>query len=308
MSVQQPVLPQISVVVCTYNRKKFIGKALQTLAAQTLPADEYEVLIIDNRSTDGTAEICNAFIAAHTNLPFRYIYEANKGLSFARNRGWQEARSPIIAYIDDDAEATPDFLQHIVTFFQGHPDAIGAGGRIIPVYPETGEPGWMNKYLNGFVGRMDFGEAIKLFEGKMKYPAGCNMIYKKEALQQAGGFNNELTFRSDDKYIYFQISKISNKVYYLPQAKVYHNIDADRLQFASFKKLFLKTGNEEKVRLRTEGGNLWRKGLELLVKFGASWAIYLRFLVAGESLKGKYVVLAQWFTLKGFLQKQVFVR
>lgn len=301
---------KISVVICTYNRDKFIRTALQKLTEQSLPAEEYEVIVVDNRSTDNTATICQEFVSTHASFNFRYVFEPNKGLSFARNRGWEEAKSSIITYIDDDAEASFDFLKSIVLFLQQHKEAIGIGGKVIPIYPGTSEPEWMNPYLNGFVGRMDFGEAPKIFEGKMKYPAGCNMTYRKEILQQAGGFNNELTFRSDDKYIYHQVSKLSNQVYYLPAATVYHNIDQERLQFSNFKKLFLKTGNEEKVRIRTEkrGISLVKKFIELALKFGASLLLYLNYLLSGKEIKGRYIVWAQWFTLKGFLQEKVFVR
>lgn len=310
MNYGTKAFPKISVVICTYNRDKFIRTALQKLSEQTLRPEEYEVIIIDNRSTDNTADICKTFIAEHPGFNFRYVFEEKKGLSFARNRGWQEAKSAIVTYIDDDAEATNNFLEGILQFFAKHADAVGAGGRIIPVYPDTGEPEWMNKYLNGFVGRVDFGDTPKVFEGKMKYPAGCNMTYRKEVLQQVGGFNNELTFRSDDKYIYNEVKKVSDKIFYLPSATVYHNIDQERLRFSNFSKLFLKTGNEEKVRLKAESGrlNLVKKFIELLFKCVASLLLYLKFLLSGEEIKGRYVVWAQWFTLKGFLQAKVFVR
>ncbi len=310
MNESGQALLKISAVICTYNRDKFIRAALQKLTEQTLPAKDYEIIIVDNRSTDNTAAICQEFISTHPFYNIRYVFESNKGLSFARNRGWQEAESPIITYIDDDAEAAPQFLESIVRFLEKHKEAVGIGGRVVPIYPDTGEPAWMNKYLNGFVGRMDFGGAAKVFEGNMKYPAGCNMTYRKEILQQAGGFNNELTFRSDDKYIYYQVSKISDKVYYLPEATVHHNIDSDRLRFSNFEKLFLKTGNEEKIRLKTEkgGSGLAKKFFELVLKFGASLLLYLKYLLSGQEIKGRYIVWAQWFTLKGFLQKKVFVR
>lgn len=305
MSVRQL---EISAVICTYNRDKFIRKSLQCLCKQTLDKENYEVIIVDNNSTDNTAAICKAFIEEHQDYNIRYVFEMNKGLSFARNRGISEANSPIITYIDDDAEATPQFLQSIVAFLQRNEHVIGIGGKVVPVYPDGGEPEWMNKYLNGFVGRMDFGNDPIPFTKKMKYPAGCNMSYRKEILQKAGGFNNELTFRSDDKYIFFQVTKISPNVYYLPHARVYHNIDGQRLSFQNFKKLFLKTGNEEKVRIKSEGGSLSKKLLEYLIKTGASLFLYLKFIVQGEEIKGRYVFFSQWFTLKGFLQKDVFVR
>ncbi|ULQ57424.1 glycosyltransferase [Flavihumibacter rivuli] len=301
---------RISAVICTYNRDRYINMALDSLAGQDLSRDQYEVIVIDNHSTDNTAAIVKEFMANHPELNIRYVFEPRKGLSFARNRGWQEAQSPIITYIDDDARAVPGFLQAILEMFREYPDAVGAGGRVVPAYESGHEPVWMSTYLNGFVGKVEFGEEPKVFEGKMKYPAGCNMTYKRSIIDQAGGFNNDLTFRSDDKYIYYKVTAISNKVYYTPKAIVHHFIDDYRTAFPNFRKLFLKTGNEEKVRIRTEEGfsGLVKKFLEYLFKLGASVLLALGFLIKGQGSKGKYLFLSQWFTLKGFLQKEVFVR
>ena len=212
--------PAVSVVICTYNRDKFIGEALNCLAKQTLPAEQFEIIVVDNNSTDNTATIAKKFIAEHPELNMRYVLEPNKGLSFARNRGIEEAKAPIITYIDDDAEATPGFLESIVKFMQADKTVAGIGGKVIPKYSESEEPKWMSKYLNGLVGLMDYGPTPKRFDSSMKYPAGCNMTYTKEILQKAGGFNNQLTFRSDDKYIFFQVTRLSDKIYYLPEAAV----------------------------------------------------------------------------------------
>jgi glucosyl-dolichyl phosphate glucuronosyltransferase len=302
--------PAISVVICTYNRDKFIGEALNCLAKQTLPAEQFEIIVVDNKSTDNTATIAKKFIGKHPELNMRYVLEPNKGLSFARNRGIEEAKTPIITYIDDDAEVTPGFLQHIVSFMQADKTVAGIGGKVIPKYSESEEPKWMSRYLDGMVGRIDYGDATKRFDSNMKYPGGCNMTYTREILQKAGGFNNKLTFRADDKYIFFQVTKYTDNIYYLPEASLYHNIDRDRLTFSNFKKLFLKSGNEEKIRVRSEKGSLAvvAKFFELIFKTCASLALYLLHILKGREFKGRYIFFSQWFTLKGFLQKTVFVR
>ena len=308
---QSPFYSGISAVICTYNREKFILKALDCLAVQTLSPEAFEIIIVDNRSTDQTAAISRKFIDQHPGLTVRYFLEENKGLSFARNRGLREAAFPIITYIDDDAEAVPDFLATILHFMRTHSQVVGIGGKVIPRYSESGEPVWMSRYLNGYVGRVDYGDQSSLFQQPaMKYPAGCNMTYTKAILEKVGGFNNQLTFRGDDKYIYFEVSKISSQVYYVPTALVYHNIDMARLQFDSFRKLFLKTGNEEKIRVREKGGRmgLWKKFAEYIIKAGAGLALYGLFVLKGQEVRGRYVFFSQWFTLKGFLQKDVLVR
>ncbi|MBI1344185.1 MAG: glycosyltransferase [Terrimonas sp.] len=300
----------ISVVICTYNRSAYIEDALESLTSQTLARDQYEILIIDNMSTDATAGICQSFIDRHPGFDIRYYLEPNRGLSYARNRGISESTSPIICYMDDDAEAVPHYLSSLVEFFSAHPEAVGAGGRVVPKYPRGEEPVWMSRYLNGFIGKVDFGKEIKPFSGKMKFPAGCNMIYKKSILEKAGGFNTKLTFRSDDKFIFYQVLQISRLIYYVPDAKVIHNIDEKRLGISNFRTLFLKTGNEEKIRVLGEAGSIGylKKLFEYLIKCLGSCVIYCQFLLKGQTQKGRYLVLSQWYTLSGFLKKEVFVR
>ena len=303
-------LYKISLVICTYNRSGYLPGSLESIHLQTIDKNLFEIVVIDNASTDDTARIIQEFISENPSLHISYYFEKNKGLSFARNRGITEARSPLIAYVDDDVILTPDYLKELLSFFDKNPTAAGAGGKVIPKYESGTEPVWMNKYLAGFVGNVNHGTDVKLFTPSMKYPAGCNMIYKKDILLKAGGFNNDLKFRSDDKYIFYKVHEVSDQIYYLPDACLYHYIDSYRLDLKNFKTLYLKTGNEEKRRLLSEGNKtgLLKKLIEYKFKFGASLFLYLTFLLKGQPSKGKYIVISQWNTLKGFLKKDVFVR
>ncbi len=305
-----PNLPQISLVICTYNRDKYLPGTLATIVKQSIDKSKFELLIIDNNSTDNTAVITEKFIKENPAINTRYFFEPNKGLSFARNRGIAEAAAPVIAYIDDDVILPENYLDTLPAFFNEYTNASGAGGKVMPKYEHGEEPVWMNKYLNGFIGKVDHGENIKLFSKAMKYPAGCNMIYKKEILLAAGGFNNALTFRSDDKYIFHAVKKVSDKIYYLPQAWLYHYIDEARLKASNFKNLYLKTGNEERKRVVAASGTWgWIKKLaEFKIKFGVSLLLFFLFMIKGEYQKGKYTMLSQWYTLAGFLKREVYVR
>ena len=301
---------KISLVICTYNRDKYLPEALESIRMQTADYRTFQLIIVDNKSTDNTASIAKQFIENSPQLNIKYALETNKGLSFARNRGIKEADTLIIAYVDDDAILSPTYLEAMLKFFSEYPQAIGVGGKVIPKYEDGKEPAWMNEYLNGFVGKVDYGTETRKYDADMKYPAGCNMTYKKDILLKAGGFNNDLTFRSDDKYIFFKIKELSDEIYYVPDAYVHHYIDSHRLAFDNFKKLFLKTGNEEKIRTRLQHGTtgVIKKGIEFFIKCAASILIWIVFLFKGQNIKGKFVFLSQWFTLKGFFMKDVFVR
>jgi glycosyltransferase involved in cell wall biosynthesis len=301
---------KISLVICTYNRDKYLPTALESIKKQSAEKQLYEIIVVDNNSTDNTAAIAKKFIAENTGINASYIFENQKGLSFARNRGLKEASGEIISYVDDDAFLAPDYLQCMLDFFDAHPHAAGVGGKVIPKYEDGAAPAWMSKYLNGFVGKVDHGEDILKYNKGMKYPAGCNMTYTKAVLLKAGGFNNELTFRSDDKYIFYRVNALTPEIYYNPSTWVYHIVDNTRLEKSNFKKLFLKTGNEEKKRIISEHSRLGllKKFAGYIIKFVASFILLFAFTLKGQFAKGQYLVLAQWYTLKGFLASNVYVR
>lgn len=302
--------PRISVIISTYNRQRFIIDCLHCLANQSLPKAQYEVVVVDNNCTDNTAALVKAFIAEYPQWPYRYVFEAQKGVSFGRDRGIQESRGDLLVYLDDDAEAEPDLLAAYLNFFTQYPNAAGAGGRILPKYSEAPEPAWMSKWLNGYVAKVDPGGDTRIFEGRMKYPIGCNMAYRKKYLQDIGGFNTLLTFRGDDKYIYLAIKDINPEIYYVPTALVQHNIPEKRLHFSYLRTLYLKTGNEEKLRVKLKDGG-WAvvlKMIEFVLKFGVSLGIWMWYALTGRELKGRYVMYSQWFTLQGFFSPHVFVR
>ncbi|TAD92265.1 MAG: glycosyltransferase [Bacteroidetes bacterium] len=303
-------IPRISVIISTYNRQAFIITCLQCLAAQTLSTHLFEVVVIDNHCTDDTAALVKQFLSQHPTLPFRYVFEGQKGVSFGRDRGIHEAQADILVYLDDDAEANPTLLENYLHFFDQHPQAAGAGGRILPKYSEAPEPKWMSKWLNGYVAKVDLGGSTRPFKGRMKYPIGCNMAYRKAFLLQIGGFNTQLTFRGDDKYIYLAIKAINPHIYYLPTALVHHNIPQKRLHIHYLRTLYRKTGNEEKLRVKLTHGSpqVWLKGLEFIVKLGVSIGIWAWYALSGRGLQGRYVALSQWYTLQGFFSRHVFVR
>ena len=124
-------VPAISVIICTYNRADRLLLALEALTQQTLPSSAFEVLVVDNRSTDNTPAICRVFQERFAN--FRYVYEPIQGLSKARNTGWQLSQSLYIAYLDDDAIPCKEWVEAILNVFETvRPKPASIGG---PIYP-----------------------------------------------------------------------------------------------------------------------------------------------------------------------------
>lgn len=290
----------ISVIVCTYNRDKFIRKALESLIAQNLASSNYEIIVVNNNCLDATESIVNRFILEHPSYDITMVKETNQGLSYARNRGIEEAKYELICYIDDDGVAAKNYLSEIIQAFEAKEEMVGIGGKVIPIY-ETSEPEWYNPFLRMMVTAIDFGDSPFKCYGK-KYPAGCSMTYRKKSLEQAGGFNNKLKWRADDKYIFHAVSKLSDEIYYLPQLIVHHHIDAERLTDKNFKRLSGLLGSEEKLRVLSENKWLYPiKVLEYILKYIAAIIIASYYTLKGQRIKGVYTIMFRKLALQKFL-------
>src|SRR6476661_3558101 len=122
---------QVSVVVATYDRARLLGATLEALAAQRVPAGlDWEIVVVDNASRDGTAELIRWF-AKGSPVPVRAAFEARQGVSHARNRGIAEARGAILAFTDDDVTPAKDWVAEISASMDRW-KAQGVGGRILP--------------------------------------------------------------------------------------------------------------------------------------------------------------------------------
>ncbi|GHT41408.1 hypothetical protein FACS189437_08270 [Bacteroidia bacterium] len=126
-----------SVVICTYNRAKYLSETLESLARQTYPVADFEIIIVDNNSPDNTAEVGQSFINQYPHLNIHYIKELQQGISHARNRGVNEAKGKFITFLDDDETVDADFLQNLATFFQDYPEAELCSEPVVPVFEIT---------------------------------------------------------------------------------------------------------------------------------------------------------------------------
>lgn len=119
---------KISVQMCTYNRKHLLGRALEALFAQDLPKDEYEVLLVDDGSDDGTADYVKG-IQGSAPCTLHYLHQEHRGFGLARGRnlGIRNAQGPIVLFIDDDIVASPQLLSEHVKSHTSHPDHVVRG-------------------------------------------------------------------------------------------------------------------------------------------------------------------------------------
>src|SRR4051812_16802048 len=180
----------VSVIICSYNRADYIIGALNSLYHQSASFDNFEVLVVDNNSTDDTAVRCKHFIDTHPRFHAFYHTEKQQGASFARNTGAALATGDLLAFMDDDAIAEQDFVERIIDFFKKHPDANGLGGRITPKYIPA-EPVWMSHCVASLVGNFDYSKELSVFKPG-KYPLESNMVVHRKDFERIGGFNTAL--------------------------------------------------------------------------------------------------------------------
>jgi glucosyl-dolichyl phosphate glucuronosyltransferase len=226
-----PVRLLMTIVIGTLNRRVLLQGSLVSLLRQRCPADRFEILVVDNGSTDGTQDMVRRMAAAASNM--RLIEEPARGLSHARNRGIAEARGGLIAFFDDDAVAEPDWVEVLLRIFELEPETDAAGGRIEVLWPDT-RPIWMPRSIEGYYGRCDYGDERKRL-AYPQYPYGSNMVIRRERLLAIGGFNTELgptggnLMAGGEQDVFFRLYEANVTVVYEPAALVHHWAPPERV-------------------------------------------------------------------------------
>ena len=297
--------PFISIIICTYNRMEYLPNCLEHLKNQTAKKEFYEIIIIDNNSSDKTELICKDYIQKNSEINVTYFLEKKPGLSNARNRGIKEAKGDILCFIDDDGFATDNYVKIISKYATNinYSNYIAFGGKVIPCYNKGKEPKWISKYISGLVSEVDLGTKVKSFN--KKYPAGCNMVFRKEFFENHGGFNVDLHTRGDDKYIFQKLRDNKYKILYVPELKVSHFIDDYRLEKNFIIRLSKIIGQSEAIRLKNK--NIIFKMMKLfeyLIKWKVSLLLAFIFLSKGQKEKSKYIVMVRWQVILGYFIKK----
>jgi glycosyltransferase involved in cell wall biosynthesis len=223
---------KISAVVCTLNRAPYLRKAIRSLIDQTLPSEDYEIIVVDNGSTDGTAEMVRDEFPYVSNLT--YVREPVLGLSQARNTGWRSAKGDYVAYLDDDAVASPKWLEMILRVFATVKPAPGCvGGRIEPIW-EAPRPPWLPDALLPYLTVIEWSKT-PITLSTQQWVAGTNIAIPKLLLERVGGFQSALGRRgkkllsNDEILIQIQLQNIGYQCYYHPDIAVRHHVPASRL-------------------------------------------------------------------------------
>lgn len=299
----------LSIIVCTYNRDKYLYGALKCIAENGFPADAYEIILVNNMSTDNTESECQKFRNDYPDINFRYFVETNQGLSYARNRGIEESRGETLLFLDDDSYIQQDYLKNLQRQLNDHPEADAFGGKIDPIFESGEAPKWLSKWNYSWVSAIDLGEKVCHIKGKA-FPIGANMGIRKAMLEKAGVFNTQLgrskknLMGGEEKDLFERIRQEGGSIYYFPDVLVQHVIPPTRTTKDYVKRLGEGVGRSE--RIRTLGVSRWKylkRLLSELVKWGGTTVLWLGFALKRQFEKGNILFTFRRKVTSGLLKK-----
>lgn len=222
----------IDIVICTYNRAARLDAVLAALQQQVCGNEiEWRVLVIDNASTDATADIVEAHILNGSLPGLRCVFEPQQGLTAARLRGVRETTAPWIAFVDDDNFLLPTWLEEIGRAIRRHDAAGGFGGRIILDW-EVQPPAYLKEFGFCFA-EQNPGDEDCVVDNL----AGAGMVLRRSALVESGWFDRPLVadrvgkslVSGGDVEMAQRIRSAGYSLWFTPRAVLKHRIPADRM-------------------------------------------------------------------------------
>jgi len=236
----------LSVVVPTRNRAALLAAMLDSLTRQTLPKSAFEVLVIDNGSSDATADVVRNYSSRCGNV--RYFFEREPGLHVGRHCGMLASRGEILVFADDDIEALPNWLKSIAEGFS-HSEVSMVGGNNLPMF-EVSPPSWLRRLWERSTiqgGRALSELSIIELQGNCRDLSpflvwGCNFSIRKDVLLAAGGFHPDgmpkelVRFRGDgETHVSRFIHEHGMRCIFHPEATVYHKVTSERMTVGYFR-------------------------------------------------------------------------
>jgi glycosyltransferase involved in cell wall biosynthesis len=245
----------LTVLVCTYNRAAFLRESLEAILVASRPANvSIEIVVVDNRSTDGTREQIEQ-IAAGSPVPVRYALEPRQGKSFALNHGLRVSSGDVLALTDDDVLVDAAWIERLVEAFEAH-DIAFAGGKVLPRWGTLPPPELLTRRgrdVWGPLALVDYGDDPLAYDEETfawrQLPIGANLAFRREAVQAVGGWRTDLgkvnntLISGEDHEIFFRLYRAGLfRGLYDPRSIVHHHVPAGRLTRRYFRRWFFWHG------------------------------------------------------------------
>lgn len=268
--------PSVSILIATRNRADPLRAALDSLFTDhNLDVPDWEVVVADNGSTDGTADLCREFARRFPDR-FRWLVEPRQGKSNALNTGLLETRGEVIAMTDDDVLCEPDFITEIRRVFSD-PSIDSAQGRVLLDW-QGGEPTWLDELAKQLMSLRDYGDQMFDWNDNL---SGCNMVVRREAALGVGGFAAELgpgtIGIAEDSEFSIRLREAGYRAVYAPTILVHHQVPAGRVTPPFLRARYFGIGRSY-AYYNALNRPVWRFGLYALkdALFGEFEALRLR--------------------------------
>jgi glucosyl-dolichyl phosphate glucuronosyltransferase len=224
----------LSVIIPTLNRSKLLFALLDSLALQEPVSFAWEILVVDNASSDNTSAVVQNKIS-QTPVPLRYVYEPMPGLHQGRHRGTREARGEVIAFLDDDTVLTPQWISGVELILSKQADAVVS--RILPKW-EAPPPEWLTNLFNGgtlgLLTLLDLGDDPRPIDPNFVW--GASFFIRRSLVFELGGFHPDgmppelLRYRGDGETGFFRKFKAQGyRAWYDPRSVTYHKVSRKRM-------------------------------------------------------------------------------
>lgn len=280
-----------AVVVPSFNRRGSLLRLLDSLDRQTLDPRRYEVVVVDNNSTDATSEAVEAF-ARRARARLRCVREPAQGAAHARNRGIRETSAPVVAFTDDDASADPRWLEELLAALQTRA-AAGVGGRTLPAWDAALPPWWLPEYDKAFV--RNWGDTARPV-AEFPFFYSVNLALRRDVFARVGVFETRLGPTAtahvvgEDADLCRRVHEAGGSLVYWPPAIVHHHVEATRLTRRFLRRRFYYSGVTHAAQRVIRGGDvaLAYHAKELA---GETW----RWLLAPSATERLRRELALWY-------------
>ena len=252
-------IPRYSVAVCTYNRADSLSRTLRSIgmAISKCMEDDWEVLVVDNNSSDHTAQVCRDHAR---DLPVKYVFEPEQGLSSARNRAIAECGGELLVFTDDDIIASEDWMLEYTKGISEFAGCAYLGGKILPLW-EMPPPSWLKDermpLLAGLLGCYDLGDSNRWLDDCDLDPYGANFGITRELFERIGLFRTDLGVkgmipgRGEESEYLGRARAAGLRGVYLGRALCHHKIDRNHLALRHLYRYGVQKGIAE-LRLRQQ--------------------------------------------------------
>lgn len=299
-------MKKLSLIIATYNRAQSLLRTLRSVVSQSAAPELWECIVVNNNSTDNTAEVFARFAAENQGFDLKMVTETKQGLSNARNCGITASVGEYVAIVDDDETLESSYIESYIEFFDSFPTAMAAGGAVRAEY-ESHRPRWMSHYTERMIANpIDLDVVVTLFPSS-RVPAGGNMAFRREIFDRVGLFNPRLgrngqsLIGGEENDLFARLRAAGELLYFVPNAAIYHHIPDAKLTDEYFDRLSYNVGRSKALRAQSD-----EEFSELMAserrKRVVTYILAALYTIALQPIKGQYLIRMRKGIYKGIKQ------